>query len=69
MKLSEVSRYWAAKELTTITTTPTGLKFQAPFACGEFTIRYTTDSKKAPTVNKAELKEVKDGLKLTPGTW
>jgi len=39
MKLSEIARYWAAKELTTIEATQIDYRFKAPYACPEFTIR------------------------------
>ena len=39
MKLSEIARYWAAKELTTITPTDNGLSLHAPYACPSFTLR------------------------------
>jgi hypothetical protein len=38
MKLTDVARYWAARELTTIEAGPGGLAFSAPFACPEFTM-------------------------------
>ncbi|QDU26328.1 hypothetical protein ETAA8_14060 [Anatilimnocola aggregata] len=39
MKLSEIARYWAAKELTTIERVEKGLKLRAPFATTNFTVR------------------------------
>ncbi|MGE3820318.1 MAG: hypothetical protein AB7I30_12940, partial [Isosphaeraceae bacterium] len=39
MKLSEISRYWAARELTRIDLGPNGASFQAPFACPGFTLK------------------------------
>ncbi|WP_425615762.1 hypothetical protein NA78x_005693 [Anatilimnocola sp. NA78] len=39
MKLSEIARYWAAKELTTIERVEKGLKLRAPFATPNFTVR------------------------------
>lgn len=41
MKNSEIARYWAARELTSIANQPTGLTFQAPYACPAFTIETT----------------------------
>ena len=38
MKPSEVARYWAARELTTIAASATDIRFQAPFACPDFTV-------------------------------
>lgn len=39
MKLSEIARYYAAKELTEIESTGRGIRFQAPFAAPRFTLR------------------------------
>ena len=40
MKLSQIARYWAARELTRIDRPAPGeITFQAPFACPEFTVR------------------------------
>lgn len=73
MKLSEVSRYWAAKELTGIEQQANGLKFQAPFACDEFTVKWNGVVKKAPQVKAGgkviELREVGNRRQLLPGTW
>jgi hypothetical protein len=73
MKLSEVARYWAAKELTGITREGDALQFKAPFACEEFTVRWRgvgpgpLELRAGTAVNA--LQEVKSPLKLTPGTW
>jgi hypothetical protein len=39
MKLSELSRYWAAKELTRIERAGARVTFRAPYACPAFTVR------------------------------
>lgn len=39
MKVSEIGRYWAAKELTKITATTDQITLKAPFACKQFTLR------------------------------
>lgn len=39
MKLSEIARYWAAKELTATTRMGTDVVFDAPFAMPQFTVR------------------------------
>ncbi len=73
MKLSEVARYWAAKELTRIERDDTGLAFRAPYACPEFTVRYRTKDQGPPKLSVGEtptsLREVAEILKLEPGTW
>jgi hypothetical protein len=40
MKLSEIARYWAARELTRIEAVDaSGLDFHAPFGCPQFTVK------------------------------
>ena len=39
MKISEIGRYWTAKELTKITFAADQVTLQAPFACRNFTLR------------------------------
>ncbi|HEY1050466.1 MAG TPA: hypothetical protein VGE39_11945 [Prosthecobacter sp.] len=74
MKLSEIARYWAAKELTRIEF-DAGKRagtLRAPYACDGFTLSWPVDSG-APHVRHGEtqtaLVEVDSRLKLTPGTW
>ncbi|MEQ1852533.1 MAG: hypothetical protein ABMA01_13195, partial [Chthoniobacteraceae bacterium] len=73
MKLSGVARYWAAKELTRIERAADGVVFKAPFACGEFTIRWKGAITLAPVLiagaGRTELQEVNAALKLVPNTW
>jgi hypothetical protein len=42
MKLAEVARYWAAKELTAVRAVGGGLELRAPVACPDFTLRWRT---------------------------
>ncbi|MFZ5831431.1 MAG: hypothetical protein ACOY3P_15205 [Planctomycetota bacterium] len=73
MKLSDVARYWAAKELTRIERDADGVKFQAPFACGEFTVRCRAEPSGRPSLKTesaaSRLEEVNGPRKLVPGTW
>ena len=73
MKLSEVSRYWAARELTRIEETPQGLTLKAPFACDEFTVRWRTTVRTSPRVvaggKVTELREVTGPRRIVPGSW
>jgi hypothetical protein len=39
MKLSEISRYWAAKELTSIKMNKNTIQLKAPFAAPDFTLK------------------------------
>ena len=81
MKLSEVSRYWAAKELTRIepdgargATRPTRLNLRAPFACPDFTLRLNAPANTRPRVGlggktAAPLTAVATLLDLKAGTF
>jgi hypothetical protein len=69
MKLAEISRYWAAKELTKIEAVAGGLKLKAPFACPEFTVEVNRRVNAPPKVANKLLDEVNSALKLKPGTW
>lgn len=48
MKLSEVARYWAARELTKIENSDAGIVFEAPYACPNFTVRVPSPAGKEP---------------------
>ena len=73
MKLSEVARYWAAKELTRLERSGKTVSFRAPFACPDFTLRLRARAAVAPRLRAGSdliaLKEVSAPLKLTAGTW
>ena len=73
MKLSEIARYWAAKELTQIEKQGTSVTFNAPFASPRFTVLTKTNSQKAPQLfadgKPVRLQRVKQLLQLEPGTW
>ena len=73
MKLSDISRYWAAKELTAVKKVDDGFLFSAPFACSEFTVSLPLDGE--PNLRyevdgqKSEFIEAGRRLDLRPGTW
>jgi hypothetical protein len=67
MKLSEIARYWAAKELTQIERTAGQIRFNAPYDCPAFTVRVASQA--VPKVDGRPLKEVSTALQLTSGTW
>jgi hypothetical protein len=71
MKLSEVARYWAARELTRIEHNGNTVKFHAPFSCPEFTVRIAAKNVLPPKADWAPqpLVEVAAPLKLKPGAW
>lgn len=70
MKLAEVSRYWAAKELTRIEQAAGSVRFRAPYACPEFTVRIKTSARPVLRVQEKQtpLREV-PLRQLAPGTW
>ena len=74
MKLSEVSRYWAAKELTRIERTAAGISFRAPYTCAAFTVQFAATPNAVPRFASNQhpaspLAEVKQLLDLKAGTW
>src|SRR4030095_7530223 len=64
MKLSEIARYWAARELTRIEATPSGLQLHAPFAAPVFTVRFRAGSTAVPRIPGVELREVRTSQAL-----
>lgn len=74
MKLSEVARYWAAKELTAIHQENGRILFHAPFACPAFTVRVAAPAAAQPSIVRGTqppvfYPEVKRPLDLKGGTW
>ncbi|MEJ7590337.1 MAG: hypothetical protein WKF77_02220 [Planctomycetaceae bacterium] len=73
MKLSEISRYWAAKELTTITRTGNDISFAAPFAAPDFTMLLPgaeATSVRLRTMNAdTPLRVISDRRQLSAGTF
>jgi hypothetical protein len=73
MKVSEIARYWAAKELTQISRDGTGLRFSAPYACPAFTLRIAAASGSlrsfARPGSSLPLKQVNSPLDLSGWTW
>lgn len=68
MKLTEIARYWAAKELTRIEKKEKEIAFRAPYACPAFTLKFAED-KVMPRLGEKPLREVKRLLDLQSGTW
>jgi hypothetical protein len=73
MKLSEIARYWAARELTRIDKKGNTCTLQAPFSSPLFTLRVKSKEKKPPTLSPGglsiPLKEVPRILDLKSSTW
>jgi len=73
MKLSEVARYMAAKELTAFSVNGDSLAIKAPFACPDFTIAVKT-ANQIPVVlehkdKKETFKEAQSVSFIQSGTW
>jgi hypothetical protein len=73
MKLSEIARYWAAKELTSLQRRDDGIHLDAPFACPAFTVRLSGQPSETPRVGTGNqwkpLREVTERRLLVAGTW
>ena len=67
MKLSEIGRYWAAKDLTAIKRIGNQVTFDAPFDVKHFTLRVKNAT--GPPRLGAKLTEVAKMSALTAGTW
>jgi hypothetical protein len=73
MKLSELARYWAAKELTQVEAAGETVTFNAPFACPQFTVRLANRGKVPLRLVAGQvvtpLREAATLRQLSPGTW
>jgi len=73
MKLSEISRYWAAKELTRIERRGNAVRLQAPFACPCYTFqldeRIPSDPAWSCGRETAPFRRTANVLKLDRGRW
>jgi hypothetical protein len=73
MKLSEIARYWAAKELTRIESQEGRISLRAPFAAPVFTLVFRAPAalglRLASGGESRMLRQVDGPLKLTSGTW
>lgn len=73
MKLSEIARYWAAKELTRITRQGDRIVLDAPFAAPRFTVRVKNAGPRPPSVSlgttSAALESASNRLSLKSGSW
>jgi len=73
MKLSEIARYWAAREVTRIERKGNTVTFSAPFAAARFTVDVTTRAELIPRLTVGSipvpLKKVTGPHGLGTGTW
>ncbi|HZP84672.1 MAG TPA: hypothetical protein VFB21_23755 [Chthonomonadaceae bacterium] len=72
MKLSEIARYWAAKELTRIERKDGAIRLNAPYAAPDFTLETPGEAASLTLTAHGQtqrLREVKTPLELVSGTW
>jgi hypothetical protein len=73
MKLSEIARYWAAKELTSIAVTGNKITLTAPFSSPGFTLKVNSILRNPQIKFKGEelkpLVRVKDKKEIKSNTW
>jgi hypothetical protein len=73
MKLSEISRYWAAKELTTIIPKKDGIALKAPFSAPGFTLqlnsRITNPILRIDGKEPIILEKAKSQKAIKSGSW
>ncbi len=74
MKLSEIARYWASKELTKITQQGDRITLDAPFECYDFTLKVEKKFAQLPVIqsennDQQRLDEVQSRSKLQTGKW
>ncbi len=72
MKLSEIARYWAARELTRIETRGISVRLHAPFAAPSFTVEIDGRVDAVTLVANGEaqpLRRITDSRDLEAGTW
>lgn len=74
LKLSEIARYWAAKELTVIDRRESAIEFRAPFACSDFTIEFASNTQQIRPVVRAgsselTLREVSNSRQIQTNTF
>jgi hypothetical protein len=73
MKLSEIARYWAARELAKIEKQGNRVTFRAPFATKRFTAKIEADPRSRPKLilngKGIQLGQAKSALEIESGTW
>ncbi len=73
MKLAELARYWAARELTRLEPTGPNVRLKAPYACPDFTLNLGRLAGHAPRLRQnaieVPLREVSGPRLLATNTW
>lgn len=72
MKLSEIARYWAARELTRVERIEDTITFHAPYACIDFTVHVAAAPNAEPQLisnGTADLRRASGPLDLNRNSW
>ena len=69
MKLSEISRYWAAKETTDITVSEKSIQMNAPFYCNDFTLKIEKSVQKLTLKTGQTFNKISNPGELKPNTF
>jgi hypothetical protein len=73
MKLSEIARYWAARQLTSLTAEKGKIIIKAPYSCSGFTLKVSSGIKnakiKSGTGDPVPLTRVKSSRELVSNTF
>ncbi len=76
MKLAELSRYWAARELTALSREGNTIRFFAPYGCPDFTVKLKGIGRavmraggKETALRKVGLRNLEEGAFTNEGEW
>lgn len=76
MKLAELSRYWAARELTSLSREGTSVRINAPYGCPDFTVKLKGIGRpvlraagRETELRKVGLRNLEEGAFVTEGEW
>ena len=69
MKLSEISKFWAAKELTSIIAEENKILLKAPFTSRNFTLKMNGNYRNISYIRGSQLKQVENPENLKSGTF
>ena len=69
MKLSEISRYWAAKEFTKISVKQNSIYLNTPFSAPDFTVKINKETKQVVNLNGSNFKRISTLNELKSGTF
>jgi hypothetical protein len=69
MKLSEISRYWAAKETTEITVSENSIQLNGPFSCSDFSLKIEKPVQKLKLKSGQSFRKISNPLELKTNTF